>query len=127
MSTSVPAAMRTWRSSDIACLPRTTGLCAARDIDHVRVTGGGQLVARLLASAAGPADDIQRCSVSTSRQFGGVQAVERYVAGEVDMHFAVFHWCANVDQLDALVHLLEIKQLLGRNGCGGHDSLLLNR
>ena len=94
-STSDPAAMRTCRSSEIAFLPRTTGSPASTQASVPPSTlttfvkpAVEELLARLLASAAGAADDVQRLvgrAVAGLHQRRRVEPVQRDVPGELDV------------------------------------------
>ena len=89
---------------------------AAFDVDHVREARLEELLARLLASAPGTTDDVQRFvgrAVASLHQRRRIELVQRDVPGDFDVDLPKFDGRAHVDEVDLLAFLAEFRKLCG--------------
>jgi hypothetical protein len=70
----------------------------------------------LLSATLRTADEVERLTgptVPLSSHRYRIEPVERYVAGEIDMHLPEFRGSADVDEIDVLTHLMKHGQPIG--------------
>ena len=89
------------------------GECAPFDVHHIQ-PGRCELLARLLAAAAGTADHVEWLgrAVAFGHERLRIEPIQRHVTGKIDVDFAEFDRCSHIQQLDALACRAHFRQLL---------------
>ena len=129
--TSDPAAIRTCRSSEMAFLPRTTGRPASTQaivppstLTTFEIARLEELLASLLTSTTGTADDVQRLIGRPGaglHQRGHVELIQGDIACDLDVDLLKLDGGANVDEFDLLAFLAEFRG----NACGLTTAMLM--